>query len=181
MRLAFAELASPIGAVLVAASEQGLCALDFADCRDRMEESLERRFGAFTLEADPRLDEISDRIAGYFAGDLDALAGIRTDLGGTPFQARVWAALSRIPPGPTSSYRELATAIGQPSASRAVGAANGRNPVALVIPCHRVIGADGSLTGYAGGIERKRWLLDHEARSLARPDAPTPQLRMAEV
>lgn len=103
------------------------------------------------------------RLEAYFAGDLDALSAIEVrPASGTAFQRRVWEELRRIPAGETISYAELARRIGRPSAVRAVGAANGRNPIALVVPCHRVIGKDGSLTGYAGGLERKRWLLEHE-------------------
>ena len=98
----------------------------------------------------------------YFAGDLHALQSLPAAAAGTPFEQRVWAALRQIPPGRTLSYGELARALGEPGASRAVGAANGRNPLAIIVPCHRVIGADGSLTGYAGGLFRKEWLLRHE-------------------
>ena len=102
------------------------------------------------------------RLRRYLAGELDALDDITVDLGGTAFQARVWAALRKIPVGATWSYAQLARKIGNPSAVRAVGAANGQNPVSLVVPCHRVIASDGTLCGYGGGIERKRWLLAHE-------------------
>ena len=103
------------------------------------------------------------RLEKYFAGDLDALAGIIVDTGGTPFQQRVWSELRKIPVGRTASYGDIARAIGAPTAVRAVGAANGANPVGIVVPCHRVIGTNGNLTGYGGGIERKRWLLRHES------------------
>ncbi|HLI67703.1 MAG TPA: methylated-DNA--[protein]-cysteine S-methyltransferase, partial [Caulobacteraceae bacterium] len=106
--------------------------------------------------------------AAYFAGDVSALDGLEVETGGTPFQRQVWAALRNIPTGQTLSYKDLAIAIGRPSAMRAVGLANGANPAALVVPCHRVIGADGSLTGYGGGLDRKRWLIDHERTALAR-------------
>jgi methylated-DNA-[protein]-cysteine S-methyltransferase len=109
------------------------------------------------------------RVRDYLGGDLDALAPVVVETGGTPFQRSVWTALRDIPPGTTVSYRELARTIGSPAAVRAVGAANGANPISIVIPCHRVIGSDGSLTGYAGGMERKRWLLEHEGWR-ARPD-----------
>ena len=99
----------------------------------------------------------------YFAGRLDALAGLRVASSGTEFQNQVWAALRRIPTGKTLSYAALAKEIGRPAAVRAVGLANGSNPIAIIVPCHRVIGANASLTGYAGGLERKRWLLQHEA------------------
>jgi methylated-DNA-[protein]-cysteine S-methyltransferase len=102
----------------------------------------------------------------YLAGRLDALDGLPVDAGGTPFQALVWAALRTIPPGQTWSYKALAERIGRPAAVRAVGLANGANPVGIVVPCHRVIGAGGSLTGYGGGLPRKRWLLEHEGALL---------------
>ena len=102
-----------------------------------------------------RLDE-------YFAGHLAVLDEIPVELNGTSFQQRVWNALRAIRAGTTSSYGSLARTIGAPSAVRAVGAANGANPVALIVPCHRVIGSNGSLTGYGGGLDRKRWLLQHE-------------------
>ena len=104
----------------------------------------------------------SSALRAYLAGRLDALDALPVDAGGTPFQRECWAALRTIPAGTTWSYRQLAAAIGRPAAVRAVGLANGANPVGIVVPCHRVIGADGSLTGYGGGLERKRWLLEHE-------------------
>jgi methylated-DNA-[protein]-cysteine S-methyltransferase len=103
----------------------------------------------------------------YLDGELDALDELEVDPGGTPFQRAVWTALRRIPAGTTVSYGELARAVGKPRAVRAVGRANALNPIALVIPCHRVIGADGTLTGYAGGLPRKEWLLAHESRQLS--------------
>jgi methylated-DNA-[protein]-cysteine S-methyltransferase len=105
---------------------------------------------------------IAAAITAYFAGELAALDRLAVAPAGTQFQQRVWAQLRAIPPGETRSYQALATALGQPGAARAIGLANGRNPVALVIPCHRVIGADGRLTGYAGGLAAKAWLLTHE-------------------
>jgi methylated-DNA-[protein]-cysteine S-methyltransferase len=101
-------------------------------------------------------------VRAYFEGELQALEDVRVESGATDFQRRVWSALREIPPGRTVSYAELARRIGSPTAVRAVAAANARNPVAIVIPCHRVIGADGGLTGYGGGLDRKRWLLEHE-------------------
>jgi methylated-DNA-[protein]-cysteine S-methyltransferase len=105
---------------------------------------------------------VAARLDRYFAGELTALDAIGVDPGGTPFQNRVWLKLREIPVGRTWSYADLARAVGRPRAVRAVGAANGANPIALVLPCHRVIGSDGSLTGYGGGLARKRWLLAHE-------------------
>ncbi len=107
---------------------------------------------------------VTSALAAYFAGELHALDALAADGEGTDFQRRVWRALRRIPASATASYGEIARAICAPRASRAVGAANGRNLIALVVPCHRILGADGQLTGYAGGLARKRWLLDHERR-----------------
>lgn len=110
----------------------------------------------------PNPGRCGSALRAYFDGDLTALDELPVELVGTPFELKVWSALRTIPCGTTWSYGQLASAIGQPKASRAVGLANGRNPIALVIPCHRVIGADGSLTGYGGGVHRKEWLLAHE-------------------
>lgn len=125
--------------------------------------AFEHRFPGVALK--PRRDPFghSTALKAYFAGDMEALDGIPVVFGGTPFQNKVWKALRRIPTGTTLSYGALAKKIGEPSAVRAVGLANGANPIALVVPCHRVIGSDGSLTGFGGGLPRKRWLLEHEA------------------
>lgn len=163
MKLQIDEIDSPIGGVLIAADGPRLLALDYADCRDRMERGLAARFGAVSWARAPDPGGLSARARAYFDGDLGALRDVELEAGGTPFQRRVWAALRGIRAGCTASYGELAGAIGRPTAARAVGAANGANPVAIAIPCHRVVGANGALTGYAGGIDRKRWLLDHEA------------------
>jgi methylated-DNA-[protein]-cysteine S-methyltransferase len=112
--------------------------------------------------APPSLQSLADRLNAYFSGDLRALDTISVDPTGTPFQREVWRALLRVRAGRTCSYADLARAIGRPDAVRAVGAANGANPIPIVIPCHRVIGTNGSLVGYGGGLERKRWLLTHE-------------------
>jgi len=112
--------------------------------------------------AAPAALELAARVTAYFAGNLRAFAGVRFEPAGTDFQHAVWAQLVQIPPGETRSYGQIAAAIGKPSASRAVGAANGANPIAVAVPCHRVIGASGALTGYGSGLPRKRWLLDHE-------------------
>jgi len=108
------------------------------------------------------LPALREQLAGWFAGELNEF-DVPLAVAGTAFQQRVWVALRTIPYGDTWTYGELAAAIGNPAASRAVGLANGRNPISIVVPCHRVVGSSGALTGYAGGIERKRWLLDHEA------------------
>jgi methylated-DNA-[protein]-cysteine S-methyltransferase len=128
--------------------------------------SLERDLRAFMLT--PRVDPfgITSAVRGYFEGERSAIDRIPVVAAGTAFQCAVWEALRDIPCGETRSYRQLACAIGRPTAVRAVGLANGANPIAVIVPCHRVIGADGSLTGYGGGLERKRWLLAHERRPL---------------
>jgi len=168
MELHVAEIESPLGTLLLATRDQRVCALEFADHRMRMQQIFAQRFGKVRLrpatnEDDARLArQLGRQLAEYFAGRLDALGDVAVDPGGTDFQARVWAELRRIPAGTTWSYAELARHVGNPKAMRAVGLANSKNPVAIVIPCHRVVGADGSLTGYAGGVDRKRWLLNHE-------------------
>jgi methylated-DNA-[protein]-cysteine S-methyltransferase len=129
--------------------------------------------------------EIVQALGAYFEGQLDALDRLPVAAGGTPFQRLVWSALRTIPAGTTTSYGRLAASIGRPGASRAVGLANGANPIGIVVPCHRVIGAAGQLTGYGGGLDRKRWLLEHERRwspsvgPAERPDGV--QERVAEI
>jgi methylated-DNA-[protein]-cysteine S-methyltransferase len=155
------EFATPLGDLKAVWHEQRLCSLAFAEHWAAADRKLRRRFGE--LQYTPaRNSEFRRAIAAYFAGECGVLDDIAVDPGGTPFQQSVWQALRRIPSGQTTSYAELARRIAAPTAVRAVGAANGANPIWLIIPCHRAIGSDGSLTGYAGGVERKRWLLDHE-------------------
>ncbi|WP_437955673.1 methylated-DNA--[protein]-cysteine S-methyltransferase [Sorangium sp. So ce119] len=163
MELSLDEVESPMGILLLAAGGGALHGLDFADCAPRFRRSLEARYGAVALRAAADPCGFSSRLKAYLGGDHGALAGIPVEPGGTAFQRRVWAELQRIPPGATRTYGHIAASLGQPSASRAVGLANGRNPICLVIPCHRVVGSGGELTGYSAGIERKRWLLAHEA------------------
>jgi methylated-DNA-[protein]-cysteine S-methyltransferase len=153
---------SPLGTILLISDGERLCALDFRGYDHRMHGFLAARFGTYELEEAHDPAGATTALLAYLAGDFSALDDVAVDTGGTPFQARVWAELRRIPPGTTISYGELARRIGQPTASRAVGHANGQNPVAIVVPCHRVIGADATLTGYGGGLDRKRWLLAHE-------------------
>ena len=157
-----ARVDTAIGPLFLVVREGTLVAASFGGREDEMGRALERRFGVVSLEVHPDPGGIVARLRAYFEGDLPALHTIPADPGGTPFQQRVWAALRRIPVGTTLSYSAMARDIGDPDAMRAVGTANGSNPVPVVIPCHRVIGADGSLTGYGGGLERKRWLLAHE-------------------
>ena len=162
MTIDLTELPSPIGRIVVAVHDGRLCALDFADRWPRRQAALARRFGTPTFQRVADAGGVVRRLAAYFAGDLTALESIAVDPGGTPFQQQVWNALRKIPAGRTTTYGELARTVGKPGAARAVGAANGANPVGIVIPCHRAIGTDGTLHGYAGGLPRKRWLLRHE-------------------
>ncbi|MGH8143697.1 MAG: methylated-DNA--[protein]-cysteine S-methyltransferase [Steroidobacteraceae bacterium] len=163
-------LATPTGRMLILTDgEQRLRAADWADHEDRMRRLLQRHYGDFTIRPlrarglRARGGSASRRaLHAYFEGDLDAIGAIATATNGTDFQRRVWAALRRIRPGSVLSYGALAAELDRPTAARAVGLANGTNPIAIVVPCHRVIGADASLTGYGGGLARKRWLLAHE-------------------
>lgn len=167
-RLSLSRLATQIGEALVVTDEDGvLRAFDFADYEPRMRRLMRRHYGDQPIgegEVPADLAEVFER---YFAGELDALDALEMRTNGTLFQRRVWAALRTIPSGQTLSYKQLAERIGSPKAVRAVGLANGANPVALVAPCHRVIGANGGLTGYGGGLHRKRWLLVHEGAHFA--------------
>jgi methylated-DNA-[protein]-cysteine S-methyltransferase len=148
---------SPIGELLVAATDTSLCAVAFDNDLSAL-----RRFRDATLVDDADPLGAATRLRAWFDGDLHALDDLPVDTGGTPFQRSVWDALRRIPVGRTTTYGQLAADLGRPAATRAVGLANGSNPIAIVIPCHRVIGANGALTGYGGGLHRKRWLLEHE-------------------
>jgi len=161
------RIETPLGDMILVARDGVMLLLEFVDATTRVEREMEKRFGAASLA--PRVDPFgfSTRVRDYFSGTLSAIDGIATDGGGTPFQARVWNELKRIPCGTTISYGTLARRLGDPNLMRAVGLANGRNPVAVVVPCHRVIGADGSMTGYGGGVDRKVWLLRHEGLSIA--------------
>ncbi|MEO8602436.1 MAG: methylated-DNA--[protein]-cysteine S-methyltransferase [bacterium] len=171
MILEIDHYATPLGEVTIASRQTRLCAMTFSDHWPRLAAALARRLGGveFVEARDPAM--LRARLDAYFAGDLTALDAIAVEPAGTDFQRAVWTALRRVPAGATVSYSALAGSIGAPSAVRAVGAANGANPIWLVIPCHRAIGADGSLTGYAGGLDRKRWLLDHEGAQ-RREDSP---------
>lgn len=157
-------VSSPLGPLLAVADEEGLCLLEFTD-RIRLDtqlKTLARHNGAEpTHGTNHHLERVQQELEAYFAGRLFAFGGPLA-VPGTAFQLRVWSALQEIPFGATRSYAELARAIGSPAAARAVGHANGQNRLAIVIPCHRVIARDGTLGGYAGGLDRKRFLLDHE-------------------
>jgi len=155
---------TPIGTALLVTDAQGvLRALDWDDYEARMRDLLRLQYGGAVTLLDGRAPKpIRDALAGYFAGDLERLGSIPCRFGGTSFQQSVWTALPAVPAGTTMSYGALAAKLGLPKAVRAVGHANGSNPISVVIPCHRLIGANGALTGYGGGLDRKRWLLKHE-------------------
>ncbi|HUY13844.1 MAG TPA: methylated-DNA--[protein]-cysteine S-methyltransferase [Terriglobia bacterium] len=166
MNLLMDRIQSPIGDILIVSDGENLCAVEFDNGEGRLGVYLHKRFGDFTLHQSDDPQGFSDRLRAYFGGNIHALDDIPVATGGTEFQRRVWMALREIPSGSTTSYGELAKKIGKPGASRAVGLANGMNPIPIVLPCHRVIGADASLTGYGGGLDRKRWLLEHEGALL---------------
>ena len=164
------RLSTPIGDFFIVADAAGrLRAAGFDDGDQHMEARLRgwRNKGGAVPVPTSNPGGLTDAIRAYFAGDLAAIDALPVLAGGTPFQEAVWQALRNIPCGETWSYGALARRIGRPAAVRAVGLANGANPVAVVVPCHRVIGADGSLTGYGGGLGRKRWLLEHERAAIS--------------
>ena len=162
MLLHYDEFQSPIGRILFASDGEAVCALDFSGYEPRMEALLSRRYGAteFRRASDPL--NLQQTLRAYFSGDLHAFDSTKVHTRGTAFQEQVWTALRTIPAGATWSYGQLALALNRPTAARAVGHANSLNPVAIIVPCHRVIGASASLTGYAGGLDKKQWLLHHE-------------------
>ena len=155
---------TPLGRLAWYARGRTLLAAGFADGRAAMLRSLQRRFGEVSFRPATRRHGVSAALSAYAHGRTAALDRLIVDAGGTPFQARVWRALRDIPSGTTTTYAAIARRVGRPRAVRAVGAANAANPVAIVVPCHRVIGSDGKLHGYAGGVARKQRLLDHERR-----------------
>ncbi|HUC08800.1 MAG TPA: methylated-DNA--[protein]-cysteine S-methyltransferase [Stellaceae bacterium] len=162
-RLLLDTFPTPIGEALVITDETGrLRALDWADCEDKMQILLRHHYGSLRVMQGRLPQRLRHALTGYFEGEYSSLGTVEWRTAGTPFQRLVWTALTTIQPGRTLSYAALAGKIGRPKAVRAVGLANGSNPISVVVPCHRVIGTDGSLTGYGGGIERKRWLLNHE-------------------
>lgn len=162
------QLDTPIGRLLIVSDGEGnLRALDWADYEQRMERLLRLHYGqeGYRLEPVRNPHGLTTALDRYFAGELEAIDNLPVKTGGTPFQRKVWQALRNIGCGSTVSYGQLAGQIGRPTAVRAVGLANGSNPVGIVVPCHRVVGSDGSLTGYGGGIARKQWLLQHEQKN----------------
>lgn len=161
------EIPSPIGGVILVARETAdsrfaLCAVEFDDCLDRLHRNLRAHFKDYDLKKADNPGGYCSAMQAYFDGELEAIDGLLIDSGGTEFQQEVWLRLRSIPAGETWRYGEMAAKLGRPDAPRAVGAANGRNPLSIVVPCHRLIGSSGKLTGYAGGLKRKQWLLEHE-------------------
>lgn len=157
-----------LGQILVITDGEALCAVDFSGYEQRMMKLLARRYKSVRLveKVNP---QGCQRISAYLAGDFNSIAEIPVRTGGTAFQQQVWLALRKILPGTTATYGELAKSIDRAKAYRAVGLAISLNPIAIVLPCHRVVGANGSLTGYAGGLDRKQWLLQHESSNKLKP------------
>lgn len=154
-------LDSPIGPLTTAERAGRICLLHFGVDGPAIDRMFDRWYPGEPRARQP-IPAAAAVVSRYFAGDIGALDSVAVELNGTPFQKKTWLALRRIPAGSTISYAELARRIGESSAIRAVGTANGANPVAIVVPCHRVIGSNGTLTGYGGGLDRKHWLLAHE-------------------
>ena len=165
MHLRLERWASPISSLLLVTDDADILrALYFGDRDEQLRRVLQQHYGKYRLTEGRTADAIKKPLEAYFEGNLGAIDAILVATGGTPFQQDVWRALRSIPAGTTTTYGQIAFTLGRDGSSRAVGAANGANPIAIVIPCHRVVGANGTLTGYGGGLANKRWLLAHEAR-----------------
>ena len=164
--LQFDHIDSPIGTIVIVVDGGRLCSLCYADYEASMMTLLQHRYGPVDLVWTPDPSGLSSQIRGYLAGNYGCLDAIPVSTEGTAFQQEVWSALRSIPPGTTMSYGALAKKLGRPTAPRAVGAANALNPIPIVLPCHRLVGANAALTGYGGGLERKRGLVGHEGVSL---------------
>lgn len=163
--LRFDRLPTPVGELIVLVDrEDRLRAVDWTDHEARLRRLLDRYHGAgrYDLEASRDPGGLATAMRAYFRGDLRVIDNVRVALAGTPFQQGIWQTLRQIPVGTTISYAGLAARVGRPRAIRAAGLANGQNPISIVVPCHRVIGTNGTLTGYGGGLPRKQWLLEHE-------------------
>ena len=160
------RIETPIGDMILVARDGVLLLLEFEDQMPRIERQMKARFAEFEMQLSTNPFGLSDVVRDYFSGNINAIDNILTDGGGTSFEKQVWSELRKIPTGTTVSYGSIARKLGDINLSRAVGTANGRNPISIVVPCHRVIGADGSMTGYGGGIHRKEWLLRHEGALL---------------
>jgi methylated-DNA-[protein]-cysteine S-methyltransferase len=169
------KINTPLGELQLLADEAGnLRAIDWDDHEERMRLLLSRQYRSTEITMERSRDPfgLASALEAYFAGDLERIESLPVATGGTPFQRRVWESLRSIPVGETTSYGSLAKKLGVTSAGRAVGLANGANLISIVVPCHRVIGANGSLTGYGGGLHRKLWLLEHEKKYLSQTATP---------
>jgi O-6-methylguanine DNA methyltransferase len=169
---------APFSSLILVWDEVGAVrAIEFGHHEARLHRLLRAHYGEYVLQPGEPPQSLVAALDAYFAGDHRAVDAIAVATGGTAFQRQVWQALRSIPPGTTKTYGQLARELGRASASRAVGAANGANPIAIVVPCHRVIGAQGALTGYSGGLAHKQWLLAHERiqASALRSDGQTLQ------
>jgi methylated-DNA-[protein]-cysteine S-methyltransferase len=166
MTIQLGKVETPIGALTLAAVDGRICLLHFDASERSARAALAKWYPTDRIEKAPDPGAAARVLRRYFDGDISALDDVGVEMNGTDFQKMVWAALRGVKAGQTSSYAAIAKRIGAPAAVRAVGAANGANPVAIIVPCHRVIGADGSLTGYGGGLRRKEWLLRHEKARL---------------
>ena len=167
LRLSRTVVPTPLGNMLALSSDEGLCALEFMNKRlTRLERRLDRWFPAHDVVDDRSLtiERTISWLDRYFGGVSADVGDLPLDMRGAEFEMRVWKRLLRIPPGETTSYGAIAKELDSIGASRAVGLANGANPIAIIVPCHRVIGSTGALTGYGGGLDRKTWLIDHERR-----------------
>ncbi len=164
MQLFVEPIKTPIGALLITHDGKALANVAFADREDRRAKELARDFPDAEVKRATKPTNFAAALMHYFDGDLRAIDTLPVIAFGTEFQRQCWKELRRVRPGATRTYGQHASAIGRPSASRAVGAANGFNPISIVVPCHRLVGASGSLIHYGGGLERKRWLIEHEAR-----------------
>jgi O-6-methylguanine DNA methyltransferase len=168
IRLHHAPISTPVGDMFALASDAALCALEFGALtrRERLQARLRRWFPPHEIEDgdSPIIDATRRWLDAYFAGTSADARGIPLAMHGGEFEQRVWNALLNIPPGGTRSYGSIARELGQEGAARAVGLANGANPIAIIVPCHRVVGSNGTLTGYGGGLDKKSWLLKHETR-----------------
>jgi methylated-DNA-[protein]-cysteine S-methyltransferase len=159
------QFPTPLGQMLLLTDEDDTVrALDWEDYAGRMHQLMRLQYGAMRLDPKGGVSDARRAVEAYYEGVLTAIDALPVKTGGTVFQREVWAALRTIPTGETTTYGRLAERLGRPKAMRAVGMANGANPISIIVPCHRVIGANATLTGYGGGLDRKRWLLCHEGR-----------------
>lgn len=161
------RVTSPIGDILVTHDGRALCNVEFADS-NRRDKELAQHFPRAAIEERKRASDFAKALRAYFKGDIAAIDDLPVASFGTDFQRKVWQALRKIPAGETRGYGDFAKSVRRPNAARAIGHANGANPIAVIVPCHRLIGANGSLVKYGGGLERKRWLIDHEAKHARR-------------